>query len=57
MSSTAGSYRFSGGGTSGEVQGSRTVRAAGDGNGVGAVFSYRIELEPKPVLRLLGPLR
>lgn len=46
------SYRFSGNGTSGDVQGSRTVR----GNGDAAVFTYKIELEPKPALRMLGPL-
>jgi hypothetical protein len=46
------SYAFEGKGTSGDVQGGRTVRADGDG----AVFTYRIGLQPKRSLRLLGPV-
>ncbi len=48
------SYRFSGGGTIGEVAGGRSVRP--DPSGSGAVFTYTIELGPKGGMRLLGPV-
>lgn len=48
------SYRFAGTGTSGDIRGSRTVRANQDEGG--SVFTYRIDLEPKGVARALGPL-
>lgn len=48
------SYRFAGTGTSGDIRGSRTVRANQDEGG--SVFTYRIDLEPKGAARALGPL-
>jgi hypothetical protein len=48
------SYRFAGSGTMGPLAGGRAVRA--DENGTGAVFTYKIEVEPKGPMRLLGPL-
>ena len=48
------SYRFAGSGTSGDIRGSRTVRA--NQGGAGSVFTYQIELDPKGVTRALGPL-
>lgn len=48
------SYRFAGSGTSGDIRGSRTVRAYQGGGG--SVFTYQIDLEPKGVTRALGPL-
>jgi carbon monoxide dehydrogenase subunit G len=48
------SYAFAGRGTSGEVRGSRTVRAAPGGDG--ADFTYAIDLQPTRGLRVLGPL-
>jgi hypothetical protein len=47
------SYRFAGSGTSGDIRGSRTVRA--DQGGGGSVFTYQIDLEPKGVTRAEGP--
>jgi hypothetical protein len=46
-------YRFAGSGTIGGVGGARYVRSA---DGVGAEFTYEVELEPKGGMRLLRPL-
>jgi carbon monoxide dehydrogenase subunit G len=48
------SYRFTGAGTIGPLEGGRAVRA--DAAGGGAVFTYTIELQPTGGMRLLGPL-
>jgi len=48
------SYRFEGEGTVGGLAGGRTVAPAADGEG--AVFTYAVELEPRGMMRLLGPL-
>ncbi len=48
------SYRFTGEGTIGGVAGARRVES--DGADGSAVFTYEIELEPKGIMRLLGPL-
>ena len=47
------SYRFAGEGTIGGVSGGRAVEPAA---GTGAVFTYRIELEPRGGMRLMAPL-
>ena len=46
-------YRFSGTGTTGGVEGSRTVAASGVGN---AAFTYRVELVLEGGYRLIRPL-
>jgi len=48
------SYRFAGEGTVGGLAGGRKVAPAADGEG--ALFTYAVELEPRGMMRLLGPL-
>jgi hypothetical protein len=48
------SYRFSGAGTIGGLAGARRVEP--EPTGVGAVFTYEIELHPKGGMRLLRPI-
>ena len=48
------SYRFTGSGTIGAISGGRSVEPRQDG--AAALFTYAVELEPRGVMRLLGPL-
>jgi hypothetical protein len=48
------SYEFTGSGSGGDVQGSRTVESAAHGDS--AVFTYAIEIQPPAVLRALRGL-